>query len=176
MANIIKTLVVHHSASEFGNVLLIDNWHKHRKPNAFRMIGYHWVILNGRPHSDVKRIFPCLNGTIETGRPLNDDKLLDKDEKGAHAYGHNKDTVGVCLIGNMRFTPEQFISLKMLYDTLIKLGIDVNVKGHNEVSGRDHTSCPHVPMDNVRAIISLDYAKAIRYMMSNEMAKYIAVG
>jgi len=53
----------------------IREWHV--EGNGWRDIGYHYVIRR--------------DGTVETGRPL--------DEPGAHAAGHNEDSVGVCLIG-----------------------------------------------------------------------------
>ena len=47
------------------------------------------------------------NGLTENGRP--------EFWIGAHVYGFNTESLGVCLIGRDFFTKEQFISLKKLY-------------------------------------------------------------
>lgn len=73
------TIVIHCSATAFGRDLGaadIDEMHKAR---GWRGIGYAQVI---------KR-----DGTVEFGRHY--------DEQGAHVAGHNKHTVGICLIGGL---------------------------------------------------------------------------
>ena len=101
---------LHCSASKFGNSCLIDRWHLERWRSG---IGYHIVILNGwLTNTCYNRLF---DGLIETGRPFDDDQLLDPWEHGAHIRGHN-DTIGICLIGDSgAFTDNQ---MKSLYDVL----------------------------------------------------------
>jgi hypothetical protein len=171
---LIKELIVHHSDSDFGNAILIDKWHKNRKP-PFKMIGYHWVILNGRSHSEVSsRGFPFMNGSIETGRPVNDDLLMDEDEQGAHVYGYNKDTLAVCLIGKRLFTIEQMMSLKRIVDDLGRIGMQLSVKGHREVDmPGNETECPVIDMDYVRAFLSMNHSDGLSYLFNGEISKYI---
>ena len=55
----------------------IRDWHVNG--NGWSDIGYHYVI---------KR-----NGLVEAGRPVS--------ISGAHAKGHNADSIGICLVGGM---------------------------------------------------------------------------
>ena len=83
------SIVVHCSASEFGDVAAIRSWHLER---GFGDIGYHAVILNGHRTSRTKYNVK-LDGVISRGRP---ETLV-----GAHceAQGMNRRSLGVCLIG-----------------------------------------------------------------------------
>jgi len=82
----IDTIVIHQSDSAFGTATLIDQWHKAR---GFRMIGYHRVILNGMVRAWQWR--PECDGMIQEGRPY--------EMVGAHVAGHNRHSIGICLIG-----------------------------------------------------------------------------
>lgn len=67
----------------------------HQKGNGWAGIGYHYLIRK--------------DGMIEQGRR--------PDMIGAHAYHHNKTSIGVCLAGNFNLanpTPRQLESLKLL--------------------------------------------------------------
>ena len=83
----IKSIVIHCSDSEWGGVADIDRWHKER---GWDGCGYHFVITNGvtKAHDDYK---PEADGLIQNGR--------DVEKPGAHVRGHNKYSVGICLIG-----------------------------------------------------------------------------
>lgn len=95
------SLIIHCSASSFGNAALIDKWHRDRN---FNKIGYHFVVLNGQVIKGVYR--EMYDGLVDTGR--------DIGEKGAHTYGHN-DNIGICLIGNSGdFTINQMTTLKQI--------------------------------------------------------------
>lgn len=109
-------LIVHCSDSEFGNALLIDQWHRER---GFDMIGYNWVILNGVTRKRSKYV-DFLDGAIESGRPIN--------RTGAHCKGKNS-YYGVCLIGVDNFTYDQFNALESLvYSLEIR---NEHIYGHN---------------------------------------------
>lgn len=98
----LDTIVIHCAAVPNGrwtSTLDIDHWHQQagfRRGAAFashnpelRHIGYHWVIYT--------------NGARATGRhPM---------EAGAHARGFNARSLGLCLIGTDRFTPDQWAAL-----------------------------------------------------------------
>ena len=75
----ITEIIIHCSATKEGKDFRakdIDAWHKAK---GWAGIGYHFVI--------------DLDGTIEQGRPM--------DKVGAHCYGHNKNSIGVCYIGGL---------------------------------------------------------------------------
>lgn len=101
----------------------IDGWHKARgfsrgmpwrlaQNRDLEAIGYHWVIYT--------------NGAIATGRHL--------DEIGAHTNGHNRRSVGVCMIGTERFTADQWASLKFLVEAMKLKYQDARVCGHRDLS------------------------------------------
>jgi hypothetical protein len=85
-------IVIHNSASSFGDAAQINAWHKER---GWAMIGYHAVILNGvRYGTKEKRTYiQAEDGLIEGGRA--------EDRVGAHclAGGMNAVALGVCCIG-----------------------------------------------------------------------------
>jgi hypothetical protein len=88
-------VVLHLSASRFGDRAEINAWHKQR---GFAEIGYHRVILNGRPKSgsayDASR-----DGEVQKGR-------ADR-KQGAHclAKGMNTCTYGICSVGDPGHVP-----------------------------------------------------------------------
>ena len=101
----------------------IDQWHRDR---GWKMIGYHRVIRR--------------DGLIEKGRPLK--------KVGAHAKGHNANSLGICLVGGMNdagtkvecnFTRLQWVSLSSMYDKWSERFPGARWLGHREVS---HKSCP----------------------------------
>lgn len=122
-------IIVHTSASNWGDLWEIDRWHAQRgfkvalpgdpaiwqklygKPIGFIHFGYHGLILNGyRTYSSWanKRPNPNDDGFIQPGRP---DNVV-----GAHcsAKGQNALALGVCLISNpgvMAVTRRQWAAL-----------------------------------------------------------------
>ena len=100
----------------------IDNWHKAR---GWSGIGYHYVIK--------------LDGTIEKGR--------DVSKAGAHAFGYNKRSIGVCYIGGVDMdgkpsdtrTEEQKRAMDIFIQMLKNDYLGATVHGHNEFSNK---ACP----------------------------------
>lgn len=100
----------------------IDRWHRER---GFLKIGYHFVIRR--------------DGTIEDGRPVK--------EPGAHAKGHNRTSIGICLVGGVtkeqdaqfNFTHAQMGSLNSLVWKIKQDLPDIEITGHNDVSDK---ACP----------------------------------
>ena len=124
----INLIVTHCSASPQGrgdDVKTIRMWHLER---GWSDIGYHFVILE--------------DGTIQLGRPLN--------KAGAHAYGFNRYSIGICLIGIDVFTNEQKEALSELIIQLMNMfDLDKDqVKGHYELT--DKKTCPNINMDKFK--------------------------
>lgn len=122
-----EVIVVHHAGFPDGDKdSSAEEIHKfHKETNGWAGIGYHFVIRK--------------DGTIEQGR-----KLL---AVGAHAYQHNKNSVGICVAGNFDFVKVpavQWDSLKLLTAWLCqkfklnptKRGVIV---GHRDLNDTD---CP----------------------------------
>lgn len=116
----INLIVVHCSATnphqDIG-VNEIDQWHRDR---GWRGCGYHAVIRR--------------NGTLEHGRDITD--------VGAHAYGYNKHSIGVCVVGGVdingqaanNFTREQLHTLRGYLDALSSIFKEAEIKGHRDLS------------------------------------------
>lgn len=118
----IDTLVIHCSDTDTGDADSIRRYHIDH--NKWLDIGYHYVITR--------------EGVIQPGRP---EKFA-----GAHARGHNANSLGVCLVGKSHFTDEQLDSLRFLVrDLSSKYGIkNNNIKCHYELDDRGK-SCPNMP-------------------------------
>jgi N-acetylmuramoyl-L-alanine amidase len=89
-ASDIRYLVVH--CSDTDDDLTASDIHIMHQGFGWDGIGYHAVIIK--------------DGNIEQGRP--------HFWTGAHVYGHNTESLGVCLIGRDDFTEEQMASLEQL--------------------------------------------------------------
>ncbi|SMB97921.1 S-layer homology domain-containing protein [Thermanaeromonas toyohensis ToBE] len=121
----IRYIVLHHSATEEGNVEIFRR--EHVEVNGWADIGYHFVICNGRGGAD---------GEVQTGR--------DILKTGAHAPGRNQDSVGICLVGDFtktKPTSAQILSLYGLIKSLMRQYpiTPERILGHNEVNA---TACP----------------------------------
>ena len=122
-----EMIVIHHAGfPDADKDSSAEEIHKfHQEINGWAGIGYHYVIRK--------------DGTIEQGRkPL---------AVGAHAYQHNKNSVGICVAGNFDIgkpNREQMDSLKLLTAWLcqryklnpMKKGVIV---GHRNLND---TKCP----------------------------------
>jgi len=150
----IENIIIHCSASNWGTARLIRQWHLQR---GWKDIGYHFVILNGFPSGDWYnrriRIF-AQEGSVEGGREINPDNILDLTEIGAHALGYNSKSIGICLIGDQKFRPAQLMALWTLVNQLRAMwGIPIGaILGHYETpQGRkEGKTCPNLQMAEIR--------------------------
>lgn len=124
-----EQIVVHCAATQQKKNIdwfTIDQMHRQR---GFLAIGYHFVILT--------------DGTVQEGRPL--------DALGAHASGHNDNSIGICLVGGIEkdgtpinnFTQAQFKSLDSLVKALLTKyeGSIKSVVGHRDLPNVNK-ACP----------------------------------
>ncbi len=129
---LIDTIWIHCAATPNGsaryNISNIDEWHgekgfirrwwARKKFNPrLKYIGYHHVI---NP-----------DGTIDTGRHIS--------EVGAHTYGHNKASIGVCLMGFDKFTQGQWAALREIVEFYLDTDPGIAIRGHQEASLKE---CP----------------------------------
>ena len=136
----INRIVVHCSDSTWGNAAVIRRWHTDPKPRgkAWADIGYHAIIGNGHPENSSDYMGLC-DGLIEPGRPM--------DRMGAHAYGFNRGSLGVCMIGELAFTTAQFESLEHILKTwagLYRVPLD-RIVGHRVLDGSK--TCPNFDVE-----------------------------
>lgn len=103
----------------------IRRWHVQER--GWRDIGYHWVIDR--------------DGVVAAGRP--------ETEIGAHVEGHNRGTIGICLLGGYgtkaddlferNFTPAQAATVRRLVGEIKGRTEIRNVSGHNDYAAK---ACP----------------------------------
>ena len=116
----IKSLIIHCSDTPDTEDIGAEEIHRMHINFGWDGIGYHKVIRR------------C--GAIENGRP--------EYWIGAHTYGRNEESLGVCLIGRKTFSDEQYNSLKrVLYDWKKKYQEAV-VLGHRDAIKTKKT-CPN---------------------------------
>jgi len=116
----INLIAIHCSDSPHGrgdNAETIHKWHLEK---GWSGIGYHYVIDEF--------------GNLERGRP--------HYWTGAHVKNHNRNSLGICLIGKNEFTPEQFNMLAELLRELTSKYPNAKIKGHYQLDTQGKT-CPN---------------------------------
>ena len=116
----IKYLVVHCSDTPNSESLKASDIHKMHLSFGWNGIGYHKII--------------CQNGQIENGRPTY--------WIGAHVYGFNNNSLGVCLIGKNNFNKKQLNSLFALLKYWEKIYPKAEIIGHKDFPNTSKT-CPN---------------------------------
>jgi N-acetyl-anhydromuramyl-L-alanine amidase AmpD len=136
----IRKIILHCSASDFGDVDVIRGWHLER---GFADIGYHYVILNGKRFAGYT-YSDKIDGIVEIGRPI--------QARGAHCAGNNYDSIGICMIGDKIFTEKQIKAVLLLISGLRERFGNIPVYGHYEMpSGiKQGKTCPNIDMDKFR--------------------------
>jgi N-acetyl-anhydromuramyl-L-alanine amidase AmpD len=112
-----KEIFIHCSAKPNGRHHTAEDIHRWHLERGWDGIGYHYVIT--------------VKGQLQVGRP--------EYWQGAHVRGHNKDSIGICMIGTDKFNLDQWSILENLVRKLIIKYPEAKVRGHNEVSDK---KCP----------------------------------
>ncbi len=117
----IDTIILHHSASDIpahDNIEVIRHWHTEER--GWADIGYHFYITRA--------------GLLQRGRPV--------DQSGAHCYGENSNSIGICLGGINSFTKHQFLTLADTINALMTVFGDMDIYGHCEFDPVNKPNCP----------------------------------
>ena len=122
----VKYIVVHCSATPEHMDIGADDIRRWHREKGWLDIGYHFVIRR--------------DGELEHGREI--------DTIGAHVQGHNKESVGVCLVGGTdnelrpeeNFTDDQYATLVELLRDLVEEFPNAKIVGHRELD--DGKACP----------------------------------
>lgn len=121
----INEIIVHCSATKpQTDIGVKEIRNMHVQDNKWADIGYHYVIR--------------LNGYIEKGRSVY--------RAGAHCYGHNRHSIGVCYVGGLdqsgnatdTRTPAQKKALRKLLEELVSM-YHCPIFGHRDFAAKD---CP----------------------------------
>ena len=107
----VKYIVVHCSDSPQGRGDDASSIHRWHLANGWDGIGYHYVITE--------------DGTCQNGRPLY--------WHGSHARGYNFNSIGICLIGQGKYTKEQMDTLRTLTGYLDGMFVNALVVGHGDL-------------------------------------------
>ena len=116
----IRYLVVHCSDTPDDENLTVVDIHAMHLGFGWDGVGYHAVITR--------------DGIIERGRP--------ECWVGAHVYGHNEESLGVCLIGRHDFTANQMNSLQSLLTEWRMRYPHAEIRGHCDFENTEKT-CPN---------------------------------
>lgn len=116
----IKYLVVHCADTPDEEDLCCRDIHEMHLGFGWHGVGYHRVIRR--------------DGTVEHGRP---DCWI-----GAHVYGHNEQSLGVCLIGRSEFSDEQMLSLESVLKAWQEQYPKATICGHCDFDYTEKT-CPN---------------------------------
>lgn len=136
----IRKIVIHCSATPNGKSLrqqgksaaqVIDGWHKQR---GFKRLAGAVKTFNGHLAHIGYHFVIDTDGTVETGRQVG--------EIGAHVRGHNRNSLGICLIGGVdasggyhgEFTRAQWHALHKLLRELEAKFPKANICGHRDLS------------------------------------------
>jgi len=141
-------IVVHHSATEYGNAAIIDKWHRER--NHWEGVGYDFVIGNGTDSGD---------GQVEVTFRWRE------QIPGAHCGGTpnnwaNKDGIGICLVGDFSRREPSSRQMQSLLRLILFLqkryGIPKSrIYGHKTTPGARVTDCPgdSFPMARLKSML-----------------------
>jgi len=121
----INKIILHCSATPEGRDVKVDDIRRWHLANGWDDIGYHFCVY--------------ADGSIHRGRDL--------DKSGAHTYGHNRSSIGICYIGGVdkemnakdTMTEMQDIAVLELVKSLRLIFGKLSLHGHNEFSSK---SCP----------------------------------
>lgn len=126
----VNKIIIHCSDSDNPNhddISVIREWHTSPSPHdsskPWSDVGYHYFIKG--------------DGTIQKGRP--------EERIGAHCYGQNGNSIGICLHGIDQFSDNQFIFLNNLIRHIMKRHDIEEVSGHYNYS--KHKTCPNFDVD-----------------------------
>lgn len=127
--DVTNRIILHHTGvSALQSVEVIHNYHKNT--NKWAGIGYHFYVRK--------------DGSIYRGRP--------EEMIGAHAYGANSDSIGICAEGNFNnetMSKEQKNAMKELVAYLKEKYNITKVQNHSDTIS---TSCPgdNFPLEEIK--------------------------
>lgn len=120
-------IVQHHAVASICTAQDVHTWHL---ANGWAGIGYHFFVRK--------------DGAIYRGRPL--------DAVGAHVYGYNRESIGICAEGDFeqeQMSAVQLQSLIKLVDFLRGVYPAAKVLGHSDLAATD---CPgkNFPLEGIQ--------------------------
>jgi len=159
----IKSIIVHHSVSRWGDGAVIKHWHQDKKPqgNGWKHPGYHVVICNGFPN-----YYTFRHGVLNRAADGRVDRIWTESQSTNGCKYANMNALHVCMIGDFDSYEPTENQMKKLIDLLTfwckkyKLDPQKDIYGHGEMQkkiGKEGYSktCPgkNVDMDVIRNLV-----------------------
>ena len=146
----VKYIVLHCSATRSNMAYDPFSLDRDHRARGFRMAGYHFYVRR--------------SGEIVPMRPLN--------QVGAHVYGYNACSVGVCYEGGLRpdgtpqdtRTPEQKRALRYLLQYLKERFAQALIVGHRDLSPDRNGDGRITPDEYLKACPCFDAVQEYRYL------------
>lgn len=115
----INKIVIHCSDTPNGRPDTAEDIHRWHQEKGWDGIGYHYVIE--------------VDGQVRNGRP--------HYWQGSHVAGHNRNSLGICLVGRDQFNDAQWVSLQSLVRALDSQYEGATVLGHRDLDSEK--TCPN---------------------------------
>lgn len=126
-----KRIIIHCSATPNGKTYPMSQIRQDHIARGFNDAGYHLAL---QPDGEVQR-----------GRPLN--------QVGAHCEGENFDSIGICLIGNDKFSLKQFDVLRYQIEGILMTypirKWDIYCHRQFASAIKQGKTCPNIPSNNL---------------------------
>lgn len=119
-------IILHHAASATASADDIDRWHKEK---GYSKIGYHFLVRK--------------DGSIYRGR--------EENMVGAHAYGANYDSIGICAEGDFEVETMSDVQKQSLKELVSYIKNKYNITKVQEHSDVNNTACAgkNYPFDEI---------------------------
>lgn len=151
-----KYIILHHTKVKGrSSVEEVHQWHLNRETNGEKWVGiaYHFYIDK--------------DGEIFVGRPL--------FTVGAHTYGYNSVSVGVCFEGNFnveKMTEKQLDASVLLISVLSLAFNNAKIRGHRNFNKEETCPGKKFPMEELLERIKMQKKKIIRLYGDPESVDY----
>lgn len=140
-----QSIVIHHSAGDFGNVKFLDKVHRQRQPyDPIDSMAYHFIVGNGKGMPE---------GQVAYGLRWRN-RLWGAHVSAANSR-YNYSGIGICMVGNYHLKPVPEAQYTALVDLIRQLkttcGISAaNIYPHCRLDG-ERTVCPgkYFPYDRL---------------------------
>jgi N-acetylmuramoyl-L-alanine amidase len=124
-----KMITLHCADSPNGKTYEVERMRKDHLLRGFKDIAYHKII---QP-----------DGQVDDGRPLN--------IVGSHVAGHNTGNIGICLVGDTKFTQAQWDALRRTLDGIFLTynipKTELHCHYQFDTAIKQGKTCPNIPIN-----------------------------
>jgi N-acetylmuramoyl-L-alanine amidase len=132
MKRTIRHIIIHCAGSPNFKKLTASDVNSGHKTRGFKRASQAVRSFNPELPNIGYHFFIGIDGKVQTGRGL--------EEIGAHVQGSNADSIGICMAGTDKFTPEQWQALRGLLIELagkirgtVFMGVEAALKAYKEM-------------------------------------------